>query len=155
MRVLTLGGSWADLFQDSLARQLAKIHHVHLGNPRYQVGATDLEVLEPGLPEADQARLLQRLNHPSRVAAELLWRFDWFLAHTDLLLIDAGLLDTAIGQHCLEGAQVRAVPAYGVGVDSRHSPLAAAFLKAILYPQTPDDLVRLAQHELQQRQKTN
>lgn len=155
VKVLTLGDGWTDLYEESLARQLARQHHTALGDPKFRLTLTDLAVLlSSDRSENEMSALLERLNRKTQNAGELLYRYNWFCATHDILLIDNRLLDTAIGQHCLEQMQPPGKPVYGVGVDGRTSPLAAAYVKGILYPRTADDLVLLVQNELQPRQKT-
>ena len=147
--VVTLGSAWAEAFERSLARQFARILHFDLGNPRFQMTETLLTqmALPPDLSEKQDAaatsKLLTRLNHPNRQASELLFRFNWFVDHASHVLVDCSMLDTAIGQYVISQAHARKTPVYGVGVDQRSSPLAPAFLTAILFPGEADDLVKL------------
>jgi hypothetical protein len=147
--VLTLGDAWAKVFEGSLARQFAKILHFDLANPRFKMTPTFLHqmALPPDTsPKQDAGaaeKLLTRLNHPNRQASELVFKFNWFVDHATHVLIDSGMLDTAIGQHVIARAHGRSIPVYGIGVDERSSPLAAAFLRGIVFPATADDLVKL------------
>ena len=156
MKVLTIGSGWADLFEESLSRQLAKIQHVGLGDPAFRLSGVALDGWIGSCPEGGEtlrASLLARLNRPTKVASEVQWRLDWFIQGANVLLLDTGMLDTAIGQHCLEVARSLEIPAYGVGVDNRSSPLAACYVKGILYPETADDLVRWVLNGLPRDQK--
>jgi len=155
MKVLTIGSGWADLFEESLSRQLAKIQHIGLGNPKFRLTgvAFDGWVTAP-IEAAPRAELLTRLNRSTHMAAEIVWRLDWFIERSHILLLDTGMLDTAVGQHCLEMARSLDIPAYGVGVDDRTSPLAACYVKGIFYPETADDLVRWVLNGLPRDQKT-
>ena len=96
---------------------------------------------EKAIAEIQQTH--ERLNRNTRQASELLFKFDWFVSHSDIVMVDTQMLDTAIGHHLLVLAQRYQKPALGVGVTPANSPLAPAFLKAIVYPATPDDLVAM------------
>jgi hypothetical protein len=140
--VLTFGGAWADLFEASLAKKLAGIVHLPIGNPRFQLTPETLEQIV-GEKKENADSILERINSSSRQASEILFRLSWFMSFADMVFIDCALLDTAIGHQILIDAQRMEVPTFGVGVDNRSSPLAAAFLKAIVYPSQAEDLVRL------------
>lgn len=140
--VSTFGGAWADHFETSLARGLADVKHLALGNPQFKL-TPEMWLFLTGKKE-DPNNFIDRLNKFSRQASEILFRLKWFLTFTDMVLVDCSLLNTAIGHQILVYAQSMDIPCYGVGVDDRSSPLAPAYLKGILYPASADDLVRLA-----------
>ena len=140
--VITFGGAWTNLFETSLSRQMAGILHLPLGNPRFKLSP---EVYTKLTGKEDSTRhFLDRLNNPSRQASEILFRLKWFMTFADLVLVDCTLLDTALGHQILVYCQELSILAYGVGVDDCTSPLAAAYLKGIVYPTSADDLVKLA-----------
>lgn len=137
---LTLGNEWAQVFENSLARKMAKILHLPLltGLPLNHVCAALFE-----------QELLVRLNQAlaSNQASELVFRIDEYLKVSDIVLVDNKLLDRAIGQYVISRAKERKLPCYGVGVDGKTSVLAPAFIKGILYPESADDLVELVLRE--------
>ena len=143
-----MGGVWARLFESSMARDLSGIAHIDLGNPGFRM---TLKLLgQIGFHSEDpeeMERFLSRMNSKDTQASEMLWRFDILLSATNILLLDTSLLDTAIGQYLLMQAKGLTLPAWGVGVDAKSSPLAAAYLRGILYPAGPDDLVKLVLSE--------
>ena len=149
--VLTLGSVWSDMFEQSLSRKLAWIDHLALGNPRFTLAYEQyLKLIGNQVWKNPTKELIEeiqqtheRLNRNTKQASELLFKFDWFVSHSDIVMVDTGMLDTAIGHHLLILAQSYQKPALGVGVTPANSPLAPAFLKAIVYPATPDDLVAM------------
>lgn len=142
--VLTLGDTWAQLFEESLSRQMAGIVHLQAGSPRFQV--TEAMIHHINVPNGPDS-FLQRLNSKSTQASELVWKFKQLVQLSDLTFIDTQLLDTAIGQYVLSCAQSLKRTVWAVGVDDKLSPLAPAFLQGVIYPRTPDDLVKLSLSE--------
>ena len=145
--VLTFGSTWSDLFEASLARKLSKIEHIPLGSPRFKLTSELFEFLLSHYKEIPsdgiKKEIFGRLSSNSKQASEIEWKLDWFISRSSHLFIDSSMLDTAIGQHVLYQARVGKKPAWGISVDSQSSPLAAAFLKGIVFPSTIDDLVGL------------
>lgn len=141
--VLTLGATWADLFENSLARKLAGLEHFDLGNPKFHLSFEQfLKNVE--LEENEAKELYLRLCKQTTQSSELLFKFGWYVYNSKVIFIDNKLLDTALGHHILILASQYHIPAYAVGVSPETSPLAPAFLKGIIYPSTPDDLVEIA-----------
>lgn len=141
--VLTFGDVWSQLFEDSLSRQMAGISHLQVGKPTFQV--TRKMIIDAGWKEGETLEnLLTRLNSKSTQASELVWKLATLTAMADLLLLDTKILDTAIGQFLLMEAHHSRTPIWAVGVDDRLSPIAPAFIKGVVYPQNPDDLVKLS-----------
>jgi hypothetical protein len=142
---LTFGGAWTQLFEESLARKLSGIEHVPLGNPQY-VFPENLFAYHcqtnPMKPEAAK-ELYERLNGKGIQSSELAFKFIWFVKFSSIVFVDSKLLDRAVGQFILSESKILGRPAYGVATDTNSSPLAAAFLKATFYPETPDDLVKV------------
>ena len=147
--VLSMGSSWSQLFDSSLARHLAGITHLPLGSPRFVLDLKTFALLtkEEKRTEGEATDLYKRLNSKNRQASELSFRLEWFVKHSDFVLIDTGLLDTAVGHHVIVAAHVGGKRCYGVGVDDRSSPLAPIFIRGIIYPSSPDDLVKLVLDE--------
>jgi hypothetical protein len=143
--VLTWGTVWADMFERSLARKLAAITHIPLG-PRFKLSQnlfSQLVEQQPSdFPGTDQ-ELWARLTGPNQQASELLFRFGWYVEHSTHVFLDNSVLDTAIGHQLLLNASQLSLPVWAIALDARLSPLAPAFLKGVLYPATPDDLVNL------------
>lgn len=131
---------WAQLFEESLSRQMAGIVHLQAGSPKFQV--TEAMIHHINVPNGPES-FLQRLNSRSTQASELVWKFKALVQLSDLVLLDTKMLDTAIGQLLLAEAKERKRSAWAVGVESSTSPLAPAYVQGIIYPQTADDLVKL------------
>lgn len=147
--MLSFGGAWADLFQESLARQLAGIVHWGAGSVGFQFTVSDLKFISPDeIDPMNEEGFLMRINSPSTQASELLWRLNVLVRAAHLVCIDTKMLDTAIGQHVLHLTKLFGKPVWGVGVDAKTSPLAPAYLRGIFYPSTPDDLVKLVLQEM-------
>lgn len=140
---LTFGSAWADLFESSLARRFAGITHIPLGNPKYKISPELLEQLIPEMEESQKQDLFTRLNSPSRQASEVEFKLDWYVRCSTHIFVDSGLLDTAVGHHILVRARDHKKPIWAVALDDRSSPLAAAFLRGVIYPATADDLVTI------------
>lgn len=140
--VVSFGATWADLFDQSFARQLTKIIHLPLGDPAYRISQPVYQKIATVKSDQEQEEEFRRLNSRTSQASELIFKFTWHVKHASVILMDSKMLDTAIGQFVLTQAQLHAVPVYGVSTDDKSSPLAAAYLKAMLYPSTPDDLVK-------------
>lgn len=138
----TFGDQWAQLFEDSFARQLAGIVHLKAGDPTFQV--TEFQMKAMGLNQDDWASVIERLNRKTVQASELVWKLSTLVNFSDVIFIDTKMLDTAIGQLVLNEAKEQSRHVWAVGVDSKTSPIAPAFIKGILYPSSPDELVRLA-----------
>lgn len=146
---LTFGAAWADLFDESLARQLYGIVHWKAGSPYFEFTSTDLRYLRPSLIDpVDEESFLKRMNAPTTQASELVWRLEVLVASAHIVFIDTKMLDSAVGQHVLHLSKMFSKPVWAVGVDSKTSPLAPAYLRGILYPSSPDDLVKLTLQEL-------
>lgn len=141
--VLSFGGYWANLFQDSLARRFANIHHFNLGNPKYKIEIELFNAITEGLTEDEKRDVYSRVNSSSRQSSELIWKLEWYISKSTHVLIDSGLLDTAIGHHVLVKSKELVKPCWAISVDDKSSPLAAAFLKGIVFPASSDDLVSL------------
>lgn len=147
MRVTTLGGVWAKLFENSLARKLAGIEHFDLGNSNFKISKEQVtQILDAkGFDMRKDDSILQaRLNSPTHQASELVFKYEWFVKNSSLVFIDSVLLDTAIGHHIL----LKSPLTYAISTDMTNSPLAPAFLKGILYPKDADDLVKVVLNEL-------
>lgn len=134
---------------ESLARRLANIVHIPLGSQGFQ--ATEKLLREMGFEPEGAEELIRRLNLNTTQASELVWKFMIFINTADLVLVDTKMLDTAVGQHFLETAKQHGRPVWAVGVDAGTSPIAPYFLRGIIYPGTPDDLVKLILQETVKR----
>jgi hypothetical protein len=143
--VVSFGGEWADLLQNSLSRQLAGIVHLN-------VYGKDFQITEPlirasfgawweSLKDSERSAFIRRLNSLSTQASELVWKLTQLVRVADIIFLDTKMLDTAIGQFVLMGSGD--TPVWAVGVDAKTSPLAPVYLRGILYPSTPDDLVKV------------
>lgn len=141
-RVLTFGGLWSDLFEDSLSRKMSAIKHLKVGDPKFQLKEIDLE------DTPDREEFLKRINSNNTQASELIWKFTNLINLSELILLDTKLLDTAIGQFLLSESKTQDKAVWAVGVDSNLSPLAPYYLKGVIYPATADDLVKLTLQEL-------
>jgi hypothetical protein len=137
---LTFGGVWADLFDQSLARKLGEVAHLKLGDPKFKVSADLFH--EIGLPE-EYDDVIERLNASTQQSSELIWKFTTLIHIANIVFVDTKLLDTAIGQFLLATSKDQYKECWAVGVDAALSPLAPAYLKGVLYPNTPDMLVEL------------
>lgn len=125
---------------------MANLIHMDLGNPAYQFDDGG-NLNTP--PEKDEyLQYVARLNSPSRQASEVTWKLSEYVHLASIVLIDTGMLDSAIGQFVLMECKRQQVPCWAVGVDDKTSPLAAAYLRGIVYPQLPDDLVKLCLQEM-------
>jgi len=140
---MTFGDAWAEMFEASLSRQMAGIVHLNVGNPKFRMTEKLALASSDWKEGSDLQGWLNRMNSGSTHAFELIWRFDQLIHLSDSIFIEARMLDTAIGQYLLQNAYSSHVPVWGVATDSSSSPLAAMFLKGIVFPATPDDLVKL------------
>ena len=144
---LTFGNVWADLLDKSLARQFAKITHIPLGNPKFKLNQDLYNRLceEQGEDprHLNTAQRLDRINSNSKQASEIIFKLSWYIQNSTHVFLDAGMLDTAIGHHILIHAKLHEKPTWAVAVDDNTSPLAAAYLKGIIFPASADDLVSL------------
>jgi hypothetical protein len=142
--VLTWGGSWAEMFEQSLARKMAAITHLGL-NLKFKLTASLFtQLVAPyDLSEREKQETYVRLNSNNAQSSELLYRFKWFVDHSTHVFLDNSVLDTAMGHQLLLNAVDAKLPVWAVGVDSRNSPLAPAFLNGIMYPASADDVVHL------------
>jgi hypothetical protein len=144
---LTFGNVWSDLLDKSLARQFAKIAHLPLGNPKFKL---DRDLYSRLCEEAGEDPLhvntserLHRINSNSKQSSEIIFKLSWYIKNSTHIFIDASMLDTAIGHHILIQAKLHQRPTWAVAVDERSSPLAAAYLKGIIFPTTPDDILSI------------
>jgi hypothetical protein len=160
--IFSLGGAWAEMLEGSLARKLAQIGHYNLGNPQYNISfeqfRKDIEV-DKGTPEENLQAEYRELIADTKQASSVLNKLRWYIRHAGIVYIETGMLDTGFGHEVLVSAERYRVPAYGVGVTAATSLLAPAYLKGIIYPATPDDLVQLAlqtfpvEHQRREAQK--
>lgn len=150
VRILSWGGVWADLLNREIQKNLKDYGWVHydLGNPKFFADGTVVRALNPGASNEVLADAQTRLNSKNSSASELLYRFNQYLLASDILLLDPQVLDTAIGQYLLMGAQPLKVPAWVVGVQNPTSPLSAAFVQGVWFPSHGPDLVKRIQREL-------
>ena len=142
--VMTLGNAWAQLFEASLARKMSNIIHFNLGDPNFILTENMLPPYESKDIEYIQDRI-KLVNSKSTQASDLVGKLSFLITHSDLILIDNKMLDTAIGQFIL---MVNYKKTWAVGVDDGLSPLAPYYLRGVFYPNTPDDLVRLVLNEV-------
>lgn len=160
--IFSLGGAWAEMLETSLARKLAEIGHYNLGNPQYNISfeqfCKDVQV-DKGTPEENLRAEYMDLIADTKQASMVLSKLRWYIRHAGIVYIETGMLDTGFGHEVLVSAERYQVPAYGVGVTAATSLLAPAYLKGIIYPATPDDLVQLAlqtfpvEHQRREAQK--
>lgn len=129
------------MLETSLARQMAGIVHLNVYGQGFKVTMRLLQEIEKWFTLKRRDEFVERMNSPSTQASDLVWRIQELVAVATIVLVDTKLLDTAIGQLIL--IQAGAKPVWGVGVDSKTSPIAPAFLRGVLYPSTPDDLVKV------------
>ena len=157
--ILSVGGAWAQLLDQSLSRKLVGMEHIRLGDPQYRFPPELFQHYCNSVKMTQQSakELFERLSARTIQSSELVFRFQWFIAFSSIVMIDSKMLDTAIGQYVLCEAKRFGRPAYGVATDTKASPLSAAFLKATLYPESPDDLVKVClehHRELLEKQAT-
>jgi hypothetical protein len=142
--VLTLGSEWAYLFDKSLARQLTNVLHLDIGRADFILTDDMGAKLDTPPHKEDYEEFMKRLNSKSMQASEIVWRMRTYVELSDFVLIDTRMTDTGLGQLVLNHAVVfKKIPVWGVGTEAKMSPIAPAYLSGIVYPQTPDDLVKL------------
>lgn len=145
--IFSLGGAWAEMLEASLARKLAQVGHYNLGNPQYNISfeqfCKDVQV-DKGTPEENLKAEYLELIADTKQASVVLSKLRWYIRHAGIVYIETGMLDTGFGHEVLVSAERYHVPAYGVGVTAANALLAPAYLRGIIYPASPDDLVQLA-----------
>jgi hypothetical protein len=154
--IFSIGGPWAETFENSLSRKISQIGHFNMGNPKYNVSFEDYVQLsesrkprgKEGLTEQDvkfhQASYKDLISE-TKDASQVLYKLNWYIEHSVLVLVDTAILDTAIGHQILVTSGRSGIPVYGVGTTSSNSILAPAYLKGIVYPTSnPDELVKFS-----------
>lgn len=139
--VLTYGGAWADMFEQSLSRKMGQIEHLALGKPWFKLSRKTYDTYMKSFPSDIH---FNQVIAPSKQPSAFILKLEAYCHMASLILVDNSVLDTAVGQWLLQYGVSIQTPVYGVGTTEVLSPLAPHYLEGVVFPKTGDELVQLA-----------